>query len=113
MTPFNIKNINPKKIFEIEPEKEKEIEEKLEKVGEKWEKVQKEWENFKRYWWKGFFVITSVLFFIAVIRTGAWPELYIWFIIMLIFTGVSLYNYREKAKEIKQLKKLGLTKEEE
>jgi len=112
MSFFIPKSPTPKKIFEIEPEKEKEIEEKLKRVGEKWEKIQEEWENFKKYWWRGFFGITSILFFITVIRTGAWPELYIWLITMIIFTAGSLYQYRKKAKIIKQLKKLGFIKEE-
>lgn len=107
MSPF-ISNINPKKFFELTPEEEKELERKLKKIGKEWERIQEEWEYFKNYWWKGFFVITSILFFSAIIRNGSWIELYIWFFALLVFTIVALYTYAKRSKEIKQIEKLGI-----
>jgi len=88
------------------------IEEKLEKAGEEWSKVQQEWQKFKKDWWKVFSIITSIMFFISVIRNGFRLELYLWLLLMVIFTVFSLYQYKQKKEEMGYLKKFGFLKKE-
>ena len=96
----------------IKEKQTKEIEEKLEKAGEEWNKVQKEWQKFKKDWWRVFSIITSVMFFISVVRNGFRLELYLWLFLMVVFTVISLYQYKQKKEELGYLKKFGFLKKE-